>query len=215
MNHEHTRERSIDPGAGRERRPRELRRKGPAVAGVPGGDTVMTRDHEPRSALDPAALGWEDELRAGAAQDAGDTEAQGGSAHVGSVEPELAVVRLLLHARAPSELSAAREDALWSEISRAITPVPWWRRRALLWAAPAIAAAAIVVFVMPRGPQAPTRTAGSAELLEQQFSLLAPAARAEQAHAVDDARGSVRARLLTEALATPTAVGASSVGGAP
>lgn len=174
----------------------------------------MTRDDELRSALDPTAGGWEDELRAGAAQAAGEAQDEGGSAHVGSVEPELAVVRLLLHARAPAELSAAREDALWSEISRTIAPVPWWRRRAVLWAVPALAAAALVVFVMPTMRRERASTAGSAELLEQQFSLLAPAARAERNHAVDDARGSVRARVLTEALATPTGA-QGSVGGAP
>ncbi|MFY0537357.1 hypothetical protein [Nannocystis pusilla] len=74
-----------------------------------------------RGVLDPA---WEDELRRG-------QEAEG---EAGSIEDELAIVRLLRHARAPEALTAGELDKLWSgELAPALTPTPWWRRR-WLWA---------------------------------------------------------------------------------
>jgi hypothetical protein len=159
----------------------------------------MTRDDRPDAVTDPA---WEAELRAG-------LEADGGG---GSVEPELAIARLLLHARAPAELTMAREDAAWRAIEGDITPVPWWRKRVLLWGAPALAAAAAVVLVVVLRPEAgKPATGGAADLLEQQFAVLAPSARAEVARDVDGHRGRLRGELVAMAQADARAV----QGGAP
>jgi len=145
---------------------------------------------------DPA---WEDELRAGMADDGG----------AGSVEPELAALRLLLHARAPAELAAAREDAIWGAIDRATAPVPWWKRLPSIWIAPAAAAAAavLVVVLMQPKPQpntdAPEIATGDrktmAEQLENQFAMLAPNARANVARKVDVSRGNMRGQLIAMA----------------
>ena len=162
----------------------------------------MTAEHRPEegaaAVTDPS---WEAELRAG-------LEADGGA---GSVEPELAIARLLLHARAPAELAMTREDLVWSDIERGITPAPWWRRRVVLWGGPVLAAAAAVVLVvvMRPDPQRP-HTSGSADLLEQQFAVLAPAARAEVAKNVDDQRGRLRGDLIAMARAS-----GGTQGGAP
>ncbi len=144
---------------------------------------------------DPA---WEDELRAGMAEDGG----------AGSVEPELAMLRLMLHARAPAELSAAREDAIWGAIDGAIAPVPWWKRSAWIWGAPiAAAAAAVLVVVLVRpGPSttdapeiATAESKGMAAQLENQFAMLAPSARANVARKVDASRGDMRGQLIAMA----------------
>lgn len=156
---------------------------------------------------------WEDELRAG-------MEAEG---EAGSVEPELAVLRMLLHARKPAELAAAREDAIWSAIDGAITPVPWWKRLPIIWIAPAAAAAAavlVVVLVQPK-PQpstdaptiATTDRKAMAEQLEGQFELLAPNARANVARKVDASRSNMRGQLIAMAQAKDGDGG--SHGGAP
>jgi hypothetical protein len=162
----------------------------------------MTAEHRPEKGADAVTdPGWEAELRAG-------LEADGGG---GSVEPELAIAKLLLHARAPSELAMAREDLVWSEIDHALAPTPWWRRRVVLWGGPMMAAAAAValVLVMRDDPHRP-HTGGSADLLEQQFAVLAPAARAEVAKNVDDQRGRLRGDLIAMARAS-----AGTQGGAP
>jgi hypothetical protein len=159
----------------------------------------MTRDDRPDAVTDPA---WEAELRAG-------LEADGGG---GSVEPELAIARLLLHARAPAELMTAREDAVWSDVEAGITPLPWWRRRALLWGGPALAAAAAVVLVvMLRPDEHEHARGGAADLLEQQFAVLAPEARAVLAKDVDGHRGRLRGDLIAMAQADARSV----QGGAP
>ncbi len=145
---------------------------------------------EPTSVTDPD---WETELARGLAADGG----------AGGVEPELAIARLLLHARTPAELATLREDAVWSEIERGLTPVPWWRRRFVLWGGPAIAAAAaavvLVVVLKPDEHRAPT--GGVADQLEHQFAVLAPAARAEVARDVDGARSRLRGELIAMARA--------------
>lgn len=157
-----------------------------------------TEQKAPRSrgVTDPA---WEDELRAG-------QQAEG---EAGSVEAELAIVRLLRHARAPDELDAAALDRMWSsEIAPAIAPAPWWRRRWLWGAVPAVAAAAVVMIVVVGGPKdQPAQSAGrtpaagealpsTAELLAKQFAQLEPAARADLDATVDDGRDALRHELL-------------------
>jgi hypothetical protein len=178
----------------------------------------MSGEAQRDAVTDPA---WEQELRAG-------MEADG---DVGSVEPELAVARLLRHAHAPAELGDATETAIWREIAGRldeITParVPWWRRgarpltRPWIVAPVAAMAAAAVLFLVTRpqpsgssGAGAPVHTASSgarelAAQLEQQFAVLAPGARASVADRVDDSRSDVRSSLLAKAAATPTGQGA-------
>ncbi|MBC8067995.1 MAG: hypothetical protein IAG13_06640, partial [Deltaproteobacteria bacterium] len=127
-------------------------------------------------------------------------------------EPELAIARLLLHARAPAELMMAREDAVWGDVEAGITPLPWWRRRAMLWGGPALAAAAAVVLVvMLRPGEREHAGSGAADLLEQQFAVLAPEARAVLAKDVDGHRGRLRGDLIAMAQADARSV----QGGAP
>ena len=162
----------------------------------------MTAEHRPEQGADAVTdPEWEAELSCG-------LEADGGG---GSVEPELAIARLLLHARSPAELAMAREDLVWSEIERGIAPAPWWRRRVVLFGGPLLAAAAAValVVVMRDDSQRPG-PGGSADLLEQQFAVLAPAARAEVAKSVDDQRGRLRGELIAMARAN-----GGTQGGAP
>lgn len=164
--------------------------------------TARNTEHQaprPRGVLDPA---WEDELRAG-------QQAEG---EAGSVEAELAIVRLLRHARAPDELDAASLDRLWSsEIAPAIAPTPWWRRRWLWGAVPAVAAAAVVMIVVVGGEKdRPTQQPASghaaavelpggpttAQLLAQQFAQLEPEARRDLEASVDGGRDVLRHELL-------------------
>ncbi len=165
----------------------------------------MTGEHRDAAVTDP---NWEDELRAGMAQD-GD---------VGSVEPELAIARLLLHAHAPAALTTAGHDAIWRQIDGAIAPVPWWRRTAVLWGGPLLAAAAAVVLVVALRPDTPAANPPSvavasgdaiAAQLENQFAALAPGARANVARRVEVSRGSMRGDLLAMAR------GGGTQGGAP
>lgn len=167
--------------------------------------------------LDPA---WEDALRAGQAE-------EGLS---GSVEPELAIVHLLRHARAPEPLDDARFDRAWGaiegELDRA-APVPWWKRPWTLvggTAAVAAAAAVVLVIVLPKGPPGDdgrdlvgggagpiAELGGQADALERQFQILAPGARDRVADAVDEGRGKMRDDLLAMALKS----GSGTLGGAP
>lgn len=150
-----------------------------------------------RGVLDPA---WEDELRRG-------QEAEG---EAGSVEAELAIVHLLRHARAPEALTPADLDALWSrELAPALTPTPWWRKRWLWGAVPAVAAAAVVMVVIrtPDRSPAPQLAAASApaglgasQLLAQQFAQLEADARRDLDAQVDDDRGALRHDLLAMSL---------------
>ncbi|PCC70820.1 hypothetical protein SAMN02745121_02714 [Nannocystis exedens] len=157
-----------------------------------------------RGVLDPA---WEDELRRG-------QEAEG---ETGSIEGELAIVRLLRHARAPEALTAGELDKLWSgELAPALTPAPWWRRRWLWGAVPAVATAAVVLLVV-RGPEsasapqvataesaaAPAAAApgpSASKLLAQQFAQLEHDARRDLDARVDDDRGVLRHDLLAMSL---------------
>lgn len=153
----------------------------------------------PRAVLDPM---WEDELRRG-------QEAEG---EAGSLDAELAVVHLLRHARAPEALDADALTKLWKdEIAPAIAPVPWYRRRWLWGAVPAVAAAAVVMIVVVRGDpdEAPKLAASeraaaapkldTATILAQQFAQLEPAARQDLGARVDDDRGVLRQDLLAMA----------------
>ncbi len=162
----------------------------------------MTRRDDTGELTDPS---WESELARGQAEDGA----------TGSVEAELAVVRLLLHARAPADLSPAIEQRIWDDVERGVARTPWWKRPWLLWALPAVAAAAAVVIAVrisddrSPGPRADTQ-ASLADQLERQFALLEPAARDAVARGVDRQRQTLRGRLIA------TAVGADRpAGGAP
>jgi hypothetical protein len=154
----------------------------------------------------PASPAWEAELRAG-------LEADGGS---GSVEPELAYARLLVHAHRVEALDDADELRLWSDIERSIAKAPWWKRRWFAIGAPAalaagIAAALVVVLRPPATTTDGEGLASSADLLEQQFELLAPKARAEVTRTVDAGRGELRGELIAMAMSA----GTRTQGGAP
>ena len=155
----------------------------------------------------PAHPEWEAELRAG-------LEADGGS---GSVEPELAIARLLVHAHRLESLDDESASRIWTDIDRVLRPAPWWKRRWFTVAAPAGIAAAmaavfIVVIVRPDPRRDPKGdVASSADLLEQQFDLLAPKARAEVSRTVDAGRGQLRGELIAMAMAE----GGRTHGGAP
>jgi len=157
-----------------------------------------------RGVLDRA---WEDELRRG-------QEAEG---EAGSIEAELAIVHLLRHARAPEALTAGDLDKLWAgELAPALTPTPWWRRRWLWGALPAVATAAVVMVIV-RGPgtepvpEMAARAANSApataaagpstsQLLAKQFAQLEADARRDLDARVDDDRGVLRHDLLAMSL---------------
>lgn len=155
------------------------------------------------SVLDP---GWEDALRAGQAEDGG----------AGSVEAELAVLRLLRHARAVEPLAPAALDHLWhAQIAPQIAPVPWWRRRWLWGVLPVAATAALLVVVLrPAGDgdgaraeaeaaspliAAAAPAPSSARALERQFAQLEGDARRELGGRVDRGRGLMREQLLAMA----------------
>ena len=159
----------------------------------------------PESVLDPA---WEDALRAGQAEEGG----------AGSVEAELAVIRLLRHARAPEPLAPEALDRLWrDQIAPQITPAPWWRRRWLWGVVPVAATAALLVVVLRGDPNdaprvaitatpaaAPTATLAAAapspaRALERQFAELEGDARRELGGRVERGRGVMRAQLLAMA----------------
>jgi hypothetical protein len=187
------------------------RRKRAGRAGVPGpeNEPTMTGQERERPAKPsgPANPEWEAELRAG-------LEADGG---VGSVEPELAIARLLVHAHRVETLDHGSESRIWTDIERVIRPAPWWKRRWFTVAAPAAAAAAmaavlIVVIARPDPRRDPAGdVASSADLLEQQFELLAPKAREDVSRTVDANRGQLRGELIAMAMAE----GGRSHGGAP
>ncbi len=159
------------------------------------------------SVLDPA---WEDALRT----------AQAEEGESGSVDAELAVIRLLRHARAPEALAPADLERLWStQLAPAITPLPWWRRRWLWGVLPACATAALLIVVLRERPDDPEMTASrpaggdtlvaaataapisSARALEQQFAQLEGDARRELGGDVDRGRGVLRSQLLARASA--------------
>lgn len=167
---------------------------------------MTSRDKQPPGpVLDPK---WEDALRAG-------QEADGGA---GSVEDELAVVRLMLHAREPESLPDEALDRIWSDIEPEVAPAPWWRRPWVLWGAPAVAAAAVlVVLVIPRGDDpvpddaALAAAESPAEALRKQFLVLEPAGREALDRSVERGRSTLRGQLLASA----RRAGSGSVGGAP
>lgn len=172
----------------------------------------MSGDVQHEAVTDPV---WEQELRAG-------MEAEGES---GSIEPELAIARMLRHAHAPAALGDARETAIWREIAGRLdevapASVPWFRRLPTFWIwgpAAAMAAAAVLFLVTRPTPPTPDGRApkiavadskSMAAQLEGQFAVLAPGARAKVAQRVDVSRGDVRSSLLAKATATPTGQGA-------
>ncbi len=168
--------------------------------------TSQNTSSTPRNVLDPT---WEDALRAGQEQEG----------EAGSLERELAVLHLLRHARAAESMPETTLNELWTELEGQITEVPWWRRKWVLWGAPVAAAAAVLLVVFTgTGPTTPDihatsqspaagESAGTAILLEQQFSQLEPGARQVLAGRVDQSRGQMRGELL--ALARGSATGAT------
>ncbi len=169
--------------------------------------TGHERERPTTGARGPANPDWEVELRAGLEED-------GGS---GSVEPELAIARLLVHAHRTEAFDDADESRLWADVAKAIAPAPWWKRRWFTIAAPAAVAAAVaavlVVVILPakRDQRDKSDVASSADLLEQQFELLAPKAREEVSRTVDAGRGKLRGDLIAMAMAE----GGRTHGGAP
>lgn len=98
-----------------------------------------------RGVLDPS---WELELERG--RDA-DEEAP----NAGSIEPELAMLHLLRHAREPESLSELELDGMWSDISAVVAPAKksWFERVGAAfsgqwarWLLP-VAGAAVVVLI--------------------------------------------------------------------
>ena len=182
------------------------RKLGPS-AGVPSAKRPMTTPSDPKQAPGPARAkpgavldpAWEEALRRGQVADGG----------AGSVEAELAVVHLLRHARAPEGLDAAAEDRLWSEVSAAVTPTPWWRRR-WLWVglAPAAAAAVVVLAVRVGGPtedvSVPQVAVAPARKARPASDALAAPASAEETPVAELAQGgrSPTARTLEQQFAT-------------
>lgn len=138
---------------------------------------------------------WEDALRAGQTEDG----------EAGSVDAELAVIHLLRHARSPEPLISADLDRMWREqISPAIAPVPWWRRKWLWGVVPAAATAALLVVVMQRSDEPPQVASAAAKAspssaLARQFEQLEHAARHDLDDRVDADRGTLRGALLSHA----------------
>lgn len=145
--------------------------------------------------LDPS---WEQQLQAG----------QEGDQQVGSIEPELAVLHLLRHARMPESLSEQALAQTWANIAEHITPIPWWRRRAwLAWSAP-VAVCGLVAVILLRQPEdgeqrdpltSPTESLTSFAMLEQQFMELQPEARRNLNSQIEDGRTQLRSELLAAA----------------
>ncbi len=160
--------------------------------------TRTTQSPRTHNVLDPA---WEDALRAGQQQEG----------EAGSLDRELAVIHLLRHARAAEEMPETSLNELWTEIEGTIRPVPWWRRKWVLWGAPVAAAAAVMLVVFTGdGPTTPNMqagapstgvadSAGTSLILEQQFAQLEPGARQVLATRVDRSRGQLRSQLLADA----------------
>ena len=117
----------------------------------------MTAQKDPnRSITESGPHGsWEEILRRGRDEDAGKEVA-------GSVEPDLAYIHLLRHARRPETMSEDDLDRVWREVDGAIAPerVPFWKRswvRALMPVAGV--AAAVFVVVVQSGDNATVATA--------------------------------------------------------
>ncbi len=161
-------------------------------------------DKPPTGGAQSGGQDWEDALRAGQMADGGK----------GSVEPELAILGLLRHARGPQPLGDDALEQIWSELGPELAgPVPWWRK-VLDWKiAPvaALAAAAVVVVVAwPTGTPSttqvnevatttsPSRTK-TADVLRRQFELSSPPARERLAQRVHDGRRAMRGSLLAHA----------------
>jgi len=157
---------------------------------------MTERDDMDRGDRGDRGVDWEAELRAGQAQEAGAG---------GSVEPELAIVRLLRHSASPASLDAEALDRGWRELRAAFVserPRPWWRRgEVVVGALGLVAAAAVVVFffVPRRTQEAPV--GDTVALLEQQFASLAPQAMAGRRARVDVERAQLRSGRIAALLA--------------
>ena len=166
---------------------------------------------------------WEDALRAGQREDGG----------AGSVDAELGVLHLLRHAAAPEVLADDRLDAIWAQGPGAEVD-PWWKRAWsghsgwIAGAAALAGAAAVLLIVLPTRNTGDSDGAGGnpaiaraetsqpptqAEMIERQFALLAPRARAQLGREVDVSRDTLRGDLMADAVAA--AAPGSDVGGAP
>ncbi|RMG98132.1 MAG: hypothetical protein D6705_06890 [Deltaproteobacteria bacterium] len=206
------------------RRPR--RRKLSPSAVVPAIEPDMDPSQHPPPDTAPDALDgvWEEDLRRG----------QAAEGERGSVEDELAVVRLVRHAASPADLDPAVADRVLSEVERAVRP----RRRFLRWpvAMGGLLAGAAAVALWVRAPDgavseetAPAKvaagapspeastvappasggggaTTGTSRLLEAQFARLEPMERARISRHVASARRGLVEDLVGR-LGAPAAAG--------
>lgn len=156
-------------------------------------DDAMTRapEHDaPQVSGGPPSGSWEDQLRAGQAE-AGES---------GPLDDELAVVELLRHVAAPPELTDLELARGWKALglpqARPASPEGLaqhrWVTGAWLGAVGVLVAAAILAFVMIRGPRHQDAVASLATTLESQFLTLLPGAAAEHARFVEGERRTLR-----------------------
>lgn len=101
------------------RRPRRRKLSPSAVVPAIEPDMDPSQPSPPDTAPDALDGVWEEDLRRG----------QAAEGERGSVEDELAVVRLVRHAVAPADLDPAVADRVLAEVERAVRP----RRRFLRW----------------------------------------------------------------------------------
>jgi hypothetical protein len=103
-----------------------------------GGTTSRERSPTGERATGVADPSWEEILSRG--QDAAEEH--------GNLEADLAMLHLLRHAREPEPLADRALEEIWGAVDEAVTPVPWWKRKWIMWAAPVAAAAAVMVIVL-------------------------------------------------------------------
>lgn len=192
---------------------------------MPADDTPATEARR-GAVLDPQ---WEVALRSG-------QEAEG---EQGSVEDELAILHLLRHARAPQPLDDAAFDRIHGQLAEMGDARPaaasgwraWLRQPWLLGGGAALAAAAVVLVVVVSGPEPKPDHGGQlaqrdpvagergdaqgsgdmAAIIEAQFAMLEPGARAEVERSIEEGRSSLRGELVAAAIASD----GRTMGGAP
>lgn len=160
----------------------------------PNPDQASPRSARGRGVLDPS---WEAELLRG-------READEEASDAGSIEPELAMLHLLRHAREPESLSPSELDSMWGDISAAVAPEKssWVTRVGAVfagqwarWLIPVAGAAALaVIFVNAPGNESMGVDATVA-MAEDAASDKAPGAPTAQ----DAARAAAAAEPVEEA----------------